>query len=317
MVYAPVIITTLNRKVHLKRCIESLQRNSWAKYTTLIIGVDYPPSEKYQAGYHEVCAYLQKEIEGFAKVEITYHKENLGPHENFLFLARTIREWCDRYIFTEDDNEMSPNFIEFIDKGLELFEHNDSVLAICSTGAENEQESPEENVVLTHNYSAHGYGTWFKKEDEFSAQITREYFENIGRSIKTLWKLYRYDPELVFTCQSAIFRKEKLYQISDGSIPIIDMTIKVYSVLENKYVVCPCIKKSRNWGYDGSGVNCLNVKGRLRNVAIDGRKNFDFHFSEEMKISKVQKKYSLEIKGRIFVAIFRLKARRVLRRQFG
>lgn len=47
MVYAPVCIPTLNRYEHLKELIESLQRNPWAQYTDLFIGLDFPPGEKY------------------------------------------------------------------------------------------------------------------------------------------------------------------------------------------------------------------------------------------------------------------------------
>ena len=49
--YAPVMIPTLCRYEHLKRCIESLQMNSWAKYTDLYIGLDYPAKESHIDGY--------------------------------------------------------------------------------------------------------------------------------------------------------------------------------------------------------------------------------------------------------------------------
>ena len=54
MVYAPIIIVTLNRYEHLKRCIESLQKNGWAKYTELYISVDYPADESHWEGYGKV-----------------------------------------------------------------------------------------------------------------------------------------------------------------------------------------------------------------------------------------------------------------------
>ncbi len=307
MIYAPVIIPTLNRKEHLQRCITSLQKNLWAKYTALIIGVDYPPSEKYRTGYDEVCNYLRKEITGFKQVKILYHQVNLGPYENGIFLKKYVRKFSDRYIFTEDDNEMSPNFIEYIDKGLELFDDTENVIAVCSTGVENEKETEDENVVMTHNYSAHGYGTWFKKEDLFSSQITREYFEKISKDTRKLLMLYQYDPSLIFACQSAIFRKEKLYQLPDRSIPVLDMTIKIYSVLEDKYVVCPCKRKSRNWGYDGSGVNCPNERQKVNGIQIDERQDFMFKYKKNMKVSKVQQIYSFKIKARVLLAIFKLK----------
>lgn len=307
MIYAPIVIPTLNRIEHLKRCITSLQANSWAKYSPLIISVDYPPAQKYEEGYRYVCEYLQDGITGFASVDIIYQEENLGAYENAEFLKSYSEKSYDRYIFMEDDIEVSPNYIEYIDKGLELFENDNSILAVCSTGAENEEETIENNVVITHNYSAHGYGTWINKENMIMNAITRKYFEEIAGHIKNLWELYQYDPSLLFALQSAIYRKEKLYQLSDGSIPIIDMTVKIYAVLENKYVVCPCRKKSRNWGYDGSGENCPQDDRRdPKKINIDQRHYFDYQYSYPLKLSKLHEKYSLEIIIRSMAAFIKL-----------
>ena len=131
MVYAPIIIVTLNRYEHLKRCIESLQKNGWAKYTELYISVDYPADESHWEGYGKVREYLENGIEGFKKVFIYYQSVNLGGAENFMFLKRIIFQSYDRWIETEDDNEFSPCFIEFMDKGLELFKDDPDILYLC------------------------------------------------------------------------------------------------------------------------------------------------------------------------------------------
>ena len=55
MIYAPVMIITFNRPQHLKRCIESLQRNEYAKYTELYISVDYPRTEDCKEDWQKVC----------------------------------------------------------------------------------------------------------------------------------------------------------------------------------------------------------------------------------------------------------------------
>ena len=148
MVYAPIAIPTLNRIEHLKRCIESLQNNLWAQYTTLIISVDFPPENKYVEGYNKVCEYLKEGINGFYSVDIIYQKANLGAYDNESFLSEYIAEKYDRYIFTEDDNEFSPNFIEYIDKGLELFENDEKVMAICAIGSSS-KEDEQNNAVLS------------------------------------------------------------------------------------------------------------------------------------------------------------------------
>lgn len=308
LVYAPVIIPTLNRHEHLKRCIASLQRNSWAKYTPLYISVDYPPSEKYKQGYQKVCEYLKEGIEGFETVFVFYQKKNLGAYNNEQFLLTQIRNKYDRYIFTEDDNEFSPNFIEFIDKGLAIFRDNMDIIAICATGVSG-KETPEDNVVLSANYSAHGCGLWFNKNEMVQNHISREYFVKIAKRYQNILTLAKIHPSFVFTMQSAILRKEKLYQLPNGEIPIIDMTKNIYMVFEKKYVVTALWKKSRNWGYDGSGENCeYNKMAQLTNthVDIDTRDCFEYMYSIPMKVKEMDKKYTPEIICRIAMAFVKL-----------
>ena len=52
--YSPIIIPTLNRFTHFKNCVESLAACTNADKTELIIGLDYPPSEKYVDGWIKI-----------------------------------------------------------------------------------------------------------------------------------------------------------------------------------------------------------------------------------------------------------------------
>ena len=54
MKYAPILIPTMCRYNHFFRLIESLKVNTWAKYTDIYIGLDYPPSSKYEEGYKQI-----------------------------------------------------------------------------------------------------------------------------------------------------------------------------------------------------------------------------------------------------------------------
>ena len=58
--YAPVIIPTLNRYDHFVRCIQSLAKCTDASETDLIIGLDFPPSDKYVDGYKRIKEYCDK-----------------------------------------------------------------------------------------------------------------------------------------------------------------------------------------------------------------------------------------------------------------
>ena len=54
MIYAPVLIPTLCRDEHFIRCIESLKRNAWAKYTDIYIALDFPCKESHWDGYNKI-----------------------------------------------------------------------------------------------------------------------------------------------------------------------------------------------------------------------------------------------------------------------
>ena len=306
MIYAPIVIPTLNRIEHLKRCICSLQNNLWAQYTPLIISVDYPPSEKYTDGYDQICEYLKKGICGFKKVDIIYQEQNLGARENEKFLLQYAEKEYDRYIFTEDDNEFSPNFIEYIDKGLELFENDDRIMAICANGVV-AQEDNKNNVVLSQNYTAYGCGMWFKKRKILCEQINRKFLADRAGDVKYMLELACRQAGILLSFQSAVLKKEKLYQLPDDRVPVIDQTIKMYLIAEHKYVINACKEKVRNWGLDGSGVNCpKDERYNAENIRIDDRTYFSYCYNLPMKQYKMRSDFSLEIICRVIVAIIKL-----------
>lgn len=307
MIYAPIVIPTLNRIEHLKRCIESLQNNLWAQYTPLIISVDYPPNEKYDEGYHKVCKYLEKGIDGFYSVKIIFQNRNLGAYRNKIFLREQIEQNYDRYIFTEDDNEFSPNFIEYIDKGLDLFKNDEDVMAICSNGSPTFEEE-DNNIVLSQNYTAYGCGLWVNKEKKLQELMNRDYLWRIVGNTEFLLELARKQAGLLFSLQSAALQKEELYRMPGNEVPIIDQTVKIYLIAEHKYVIGACIRKGRTWGMDGSGLNSpKNDKYDAKKVEIDVRNYFDYHYTIPMKKNEMRAKHSFEITCRIVAAIIKLK----------
>lgn len=306
MIYAPIIIPTLNRIEHLRRCITSLQNNAWAKYTSLIISVDYPPEEKYRNGYEQVCKYLSKNIHGFQKVEIIYQTQNLGSYKNAIYLIEYVKKEYDRYIFSEDDNEFSPNFIEYVDKGLNEFEYDENVIAICSNSAIR-QKVQEQNILLSQNFSAYGYGTWIVKMEKYYQKINRAYVENIAQNNRLMFKMASTQPRFIFALQSALFRKEKIYQWPNDFVPVIDQTITMYMFAEQKYVIIPCDNKVRNWGYDGSGENCRqDKKYNAAKISIDQELNSSYKYKNPLIVANIREGFSLENICRIFLVFIKI-----------
>ncbi|MBQ0027433.1 MAG: glycosyltransferase [Lachnospiraceae bacterium] len=284
MVYAPILITTLNRYEHLKRCITSLQNNDWAKYTELYIGVDYPPAEKYVEGYKKIREYLEAGIDGFAEVHIYFHETNLGPIPNYDFLRKITDEKYDRFIFSEDDNEFAPSFIEYMDKALDKYADDEDIISIYGWHPGIKGEIEEGTAAFkVKDFSAYGYGTWVEKYENMLSNLNRQYIEKICDSNEALKKIKSYNPGVLLACTSALLRKERLYCTPDGSIPTIDMMYMLYFIMEDKYMLCSTRSLVKNWGYDGTGVNCNSGSDQMARRELSSIREYDLTLEDNPK----------------------------------
>lgn len=243
MNYYPVYIPTLNRYTHFKRCVESLARNTHADKTELVIGLDYPLEEKYVEGYLKIKSYIPT-IKGFKKVTVFERTENYGPSKNSL----DLRDYCFRHydavILTEDDNEFSPCFLDFMNKALEKYRDDNRVVSVCGCNNENLYNVPRHNVFFAPSGGAWGLALWRHKM--FLNDLSEDYFENVVYSVKASWRVFRSFPS-VFNMLISMVSQGKKWG---------DVMWTTYNVLNNKYQLTPSISMVRNWGVDGSGVNC-------------------------------------------------------------
>lgn len=253
---APVIIPTLSRFVHLKECIASLQKNNLAIKTELFISVDFPPSEKYKEGYEKVIDYLQCGIDGFKKVNIYYQEENLGPNENTNFLKREALKQYDRFIYTEDDNIFSSNYLEYMNQCLDKYQDDKEVYAISGYSypinwGENKNAIIRESLY----FSAWGYGIWeneYIQEQKFTKHDIFLYLKDLNNAIKMYQNSRKMFNEAVYIASG----KHYLAFLDNGELYHMDVVQGIYMYIFRKKMIMPFPSKVRNVGYDGSGQNC-------------------------------------------------------------
>lgn len=248
---APVIIPTLCRYNHFKQCIESLSRCTWADKTDVYIGLDYPAKESHWDGYKKIRDYLESCNLGFKSLNVVIREKNygFGLSGNLQTLRNQVLEKYDRFISSEDDNIFSPNFLVFMNKGLEKFKDDKSVFAINGY----RQFFPikrDMNTFFRQNveFSAWGYGMW------------RDRFENLspGDYFKNAFSLKRF-----FDVKRDIGRRRALNFWGFYFTPSttwFDVSWSIYMYLENKDVVAPAeMSLVRNIGWDGSGLHCTGM----------------------------------------------------------
>lgn len=232
-----------------------MKNNSLATQTELYISLDFPPKEKYLNGYNKVKEYLKAGIEGFKEVHIFYQEVNLGPIENSLFLQQEIFKQYERYIYTEDDNIFSPNFLEYMNQCLDKYEEDNSIFAIGGYSYPIEWAENKNSLIAQSLFPAWGYGIWKKEYDEekaFTRQDVIKYIRNINNAIY-LNKMSR----RMFNHAVHIARgKHYLALDVNGNLQQIDAVMALYMIINKKKMIIPNLSKVRNMGHDGSGLNC-------------------------------------------------------------
>lgn len=255
MIYAPILIPTLCRHEHFIRCIESLKKNTWACYTDVYIALDYPAKESHWDGYRKICEYLEGDFPEFANFYVIKREKNYGSARNMRELRQTVLEKYDAFIRTDDDCEFSPNFLEYMDRCLMLSKDNDQIIGVTGYSypldwviAEN--ANAFSNALI---FPMWGTGFWthkFKKvEKEIKAGCIFEYFERKKRVPNMTTARYADFVNGVLDCSEQSW----MWGTSDVSFG-------VYMQLFDKRIISPRVSLVRNYGFDGSGEYCGNIK---------------------------------------------------------
>lgn len=255
--FAPVLIPTLNRYVHFKNCVESLATCKFADQTDLYIALDYPLNESHWEGYEKISGYLD-EIKGFKSVNIFRREENFGVRKNLNAARNEIFKIHEKIIMTEDDNVFAPDFLSFINEGLEVYKDRKDIFSI--NGYQYPLKMPRnyyKDIYISQGFNAWGYGIW------------KDRWEKVNWDITNL-KLFIQDKEQlrVLNNKNHVSSLKKI--IRTGQITG-DVFIGYHLFVNNMYSVFPSITRVKNNGFDGSGIHGGNnsaLRKKYSNQAI-------------------------------------------------
>ena len=286
MNYAPIIIPTLNRNEHFRKCLESLEKCSGAENTEVFVALDFPPSDKYIDGWKKIDEYLtiKEKTNNFKYLHVIRREHNYGlfsVHSNDEELTNMILERYDRFIFTEDDNEFSANFLEYINKGLEKFKEDPSVWCICGYNEPREFKHGDNNYYRHRaNVSAWGAAYWSDKYKKAFTDIQSNIFKQ-SFSFSNLLKIWKYGKGHFLDYIRVVFRNEE-----NKFISMTDRIFALYIQLMDLDTIVPVVSKVHNNGWDALGNSFKNkkIKGELEEFknsydcqSIDKDVNFEYH----------------------------------------
>ena len=126
---APVVLFVYNRPNHTKLTVESLLKNRYADQSDLFIFADGPKEGEADSEIRKVREYVQT-ISGFRSITITERRQNLGlANSTIKGVTEVVNEYA-KVIVLEDDLEVSPDFLRFMNEALKQYANADQVIQI-------------------------------------------------------------------------------------------------------------------------------------------------------------------------------------------
>lgn len=253
--YAPVLIPTLNRFDHFKRCVNSLLECELCLETDLFVALDYPSKESHWEGYNKIQQFI-KEIQGFKSVTVIKREFNFGAHANIIDGYDVIFKNYESLILSEDDNVFSKDFLMFTNRCLEVYKDDDSIFSVCGYNYPIEIPKFYENEIYTwQGYSAWGVGFWRDKflKIDWSDEVVQSNVKSFLNNYTKVIQLDKIGNHFI----PALLHMHNVQQVHG------DTYISMYQFLNNMTSVFPVISRVRNMGHDGSGVNCVVVEDNV------------------------------------------------------
>jgi putative methyltransferase (TIGR04325 family) len=129
---APIVLFIYNRPHYLLQTLESLAKNSLAKDSTLIIyadGVKENATEEDITKINETRT-VAKSKQWCKEINIIEKEKNLGLANSIIEGVTEIVNKHGKVIVLEDDLELSPYFLQFMNDGLAVYENNEKVWSV-------------------------------------------------------------------------------------------------------------------------------------------------------------------------------------------
>lgn len=264
MSLAPIIIFAFNRLDALRNTVESLRKNSEAAESDLYVFVDgaRPNKDGEDIMVRLVQDYVAN-IYGFKSIHYTFSKENKGLGPSIIAGVTEVISKQGKAIVVEDDLLITPNFLAFMNQGLERYEKTSKVFSIC--GYSNRVKRPRGYTADSYfcsRSSSWGWATW------------------ADRWVSVDWNLERFEQYLA---KKDAFNKwggadcfGMLKGWHDGLNKSWAIRFCFSQFLQDKLSLFPMESKVINDGFDGQGTNCKRWNRFKFNEDKSGKKSFEW-----------------------------------------
>ena len=163
---APVAVFAYARADHLRRSVESLQRNPEAEHTDVTFYCDAARRDEHQAGVQQVRQFVAS-VSGFRSVRRVYRETNFGLARSIVEGVTQILAERGRVIVLEDDLELSPHFLRYMNDALVRYRDDPRVASVHGYVYPTRHRLPE--TFFLRGADCWGWATWSRAWRHFDA----------------------------------------------------------------------------------------------------------------------------------------------------
>ena len=283
--FAPIVVFGFNRPGHLKRSLESLEMNRESKFSELYIFIDGPRTVDDLHLVKE-CRVVAKLTRGFKNTIPYFSESNLGLANSIINGVSKILKENDSVIVVEDDLQVSPNFLRFMNMG--LMKYRDKIDVSAVHGYQYPIKLNFDQCVFLKGADCWGWATW---RDRWSG------FEPDGRKLLNQLKVKGLCKE--FNLENSLKNTDLLENQIAGKIDSWAIRWHASMFLQNRLGVFPPESLVLNLGLDGSGTHEIKstlFKTKLSiqsswimpediTASVEYRKELISYFKSEFKLS--------------------------------
>ena len=168
---APVALFVYNRPDHTRQTLEALARNRGAETTTLYVFSDGPKpnasaEERQRIAVTRQLVCSQPWVRNIILVE---SDANRGLADSIVAGVQRVLAEHGRVIVLEDDIVTSPGFLEFMNRGLELYADDEKVMHL--SGYMYPLDLPTRGTAFLRILSCWGWATWARAWRHYEADV--------------------------------------------------------------------------------------------------------------------------------------------------
>jgi len=267
---APIALFVYNRREHTRRTVESLRANELAQQSDLFVFADGAKTNSGAVAVGAVREYIRA-IDGFKSVTIIEREQNLGLSKSVISGVTRLCNERGRAIAVEDDVVTAPDFLAFMNRGLQRYVNEPKIFSVCAFNLPIvPPKTYSYDAFFSYRSLCWGWGTWkdrWEKADwsvkdfpEFMADREKQKRFNLGGDDLS-WFLARH---------------------MEGKI---DSWDTVWAYTHSKYdalALLPVSSKAYNIGLDGSGTHCKRAAFK-QHILAPGT-NCDYRFPDSVNV---------------------------------